>query len=111
MTTFDEREQAFEKKYEVDQEIQFKVQSRTHKMLGLWAAGLMGKTGAVAEAYAKEVVLSDFENAGHKPGHKEVVAKVVADLTAAGKTIDVEAVNRQRDRLMVEAKKHVMTEA
>ena len=106
MTTFDEREHAFEKKYEVDQEVQFKVLSRTHMMLGLWAAGLMGKTGAAAEAYAKEVVLSDFE----KPGHEEVVAKVVADLTAAGKAIDVESVNKQRTRLMAEAKKHVMTE-
>jgi len=106
MTTFDEREHAFEKKYEVDQEVQFKVLSRTHMMLGLWAAGLMGKTGAAAEAYAKEVVLSDFE----KPGHEEVVAKVVTDLTAAGKAIDAESVNRQRDRLMAEAKKHVMTE-
>jgi hypothetical protein len=106
MTTFDEREHAFEKKYEVDQEVQFKVLSRTHMMLGLWAAGLMGKTGAAAEAYAKEVVLSDFE----KPGHEEVVAKVVADLIAAGKAIDVESVNKQRTRLMAEAKKHVMTE-
>jgi hypothetical protein len=106
MTTFDEREHAFEKKYEVDQEVQFKVLSRTHMMLGLWAAGLMGKTGAAAEAYAKEVVLSDFE----KPGHEEVGAKVVADLIAAGKAIDVESVNKQRTRLMAEAKKHVMTE-
>jgi hypothetical protein len=106
MTTFDERERSFEKKYEVDQEVQFKVQSRTHMMLGLWAAGLMGKTGAAAEAYAKEVVLSDFE----KPGHEEVVAKVVADLAAAGKAIHAESVHRQRDRLMAEAKKHIMTE-
>jgi hypothetical protein len=107
MTTFDEREHAFEKKYEVDQEVQFKVQSRTHKMLGLWAAGLMGKTGAAAEDYAKEVVMSDFE----KPGHEEVVAKLIADLAAAGKTVDFEAVRRQRDRLMAVAKKQVMTEA
>ena len=106
MTTFDERERSFEKKYEVDQEIQFKVLSRTHMMLGLWAAGLMGKTGAAAEAYAKEVVLSDFE----KPGHEEVVTKLVTDLTAAGKAIDAESVHRQRNRLMAEAKKHVMTE-
>jgi hypothetical protein len=106
MTTFDEREKSFEKKYEVDQEVQFKVRSRTHMMLGLWAAGLLGKTGADAEAYAKEVVLSDFE----KPGHEEVVAKVVADFAAAGKAIDAESVHRQRSRLMAEAKKHVMTE-
>jgi hypothetical protein len=107
MTTFDEREHAFEKKYEVDQEVQFRVHSRTHKMLGLWAAGLMGKTGAAAEDYAKEVVMSDFE----KPGHEEVVAKLIADLAAAGKTVDAEAVRRQRDRLMAVAKKQVMTEA
>lgn len=107
MTTFDERENAFEKKYEVDQEVQFRVQSRTHKLLGLWAAGLMGKTGSAAEAYAKEVVLSDFE----KPGHEDVIAKLVADLTAAGQAIDTETVHRQRDRLMADAKKQVMTEA
>ena len=106
MTTFDEREKAFEKKFEMDQEVQFKVQSRAHKLLGLWAAGLMGQSGAVAEAYAKEVVLSDFE----KPGHEGVVAKLVTDLAAAGKATDAEAVRKQRDRLMADAKKQIMTE-
>jgi hypothetical protein len=106
MTTFDERERSFEKKYEVDQEVRFKVLSRTHKMLGLWAAALLGKTGADAEAYAKEVVLSDFE----KPGHEDVIAKLVADFAAAGKAIDAEAVHRERNRLMAETKKRVMTE-
>jgi hypothetical protein len=107
MTTFDEREHAFEKKYEVDQEVRFRVQARTHKLLGLWAAGLMGKTGSAAEAYAKEVVLSDFE----RPGHEDVITKLVTDLTAAGQAIDAETVHRQRDRLMADAKKQVMTEA
>jgi hypothetical protein len=107
MTTFDERERSFEKKYELDQEVQFKVHSRAHKMLGLWAAGLMGKTGDAAEAYAKEVVLSDFE----KRGHEEVVAKLVADLAAAGKPIGSDAVQHERDKLMAQAKKQIMTEA
>jgi hypothetical protein len=53
MTTFDDREKAFEKKYEHDQELQFKVNTRRNKLLGLWAAGLLGKSGADAEAYAK----------------------------------------------------------
>ena len=76
MTSFDEREKAFEKKFEKDQELQFKVTARKNKLLGLWAAGLMGKNGADAEAYAKEVVLADFE----KPGDSDVIAKLVKDL-------------------------------
>ena len=83
MTTFNDREKAFEKKFEHDQDIQFKVTARKNKMLGLWAAGLMGKSGADAEAYAKEVVLADFE----KPGDSDVVAKLVKDLAAAGKRL------------------------
>ena len=56
MTTFNDREKAFEKKYEHDQDLKFKVNARKNKLLGLWAAGLMGKSGADAEAYAKDVV-------------------------------------------------------
>ena len=81
MTTFDDREKAFEKKFEHDQELQFKATARKNKLLGLWAAGLMGKTGADAEAYAKEVVMADFE----KPGDSDVIDKLVKDLAAAGK--------------------------
>ena len=106
MTTFDEREKAFEKKFEHDQELQFKANARRNKMLGLWAAGLMGKTGADAEAYAKEVVVADME----KPGHHDVVEKLVKDLAAAGKPTEDHTIRKQSERLMVEAKEQIMKE-
>ena len=106
MTTFNDREKSFEKKFEKDQELQFKVNARRNKLLGLWAAGLMGKSGADAEAYAKEVVLADFE----KPGDSDVMAKLVKDLAAAGKPTEEHTVRKQAERLMDDAKKQVMTE-
>ena len=107
MTTFDEREKAFEKKFEHDQEIQFKVTVRKNKLLGLWAAGLMGKSGADAEAYAKEIVMANFE----KPGDSDVVHKLMKDLAAAGKPTEDHTIIKQGERLMVEAKAQVMKEA
>ena len=106
MTTFNDREKSFEKKFEKDQELQFKVNARRNKLLGLWAAGLMGKSGADAEAYAKEVVLADFE----KPGDSDVMAKLVKDLAAAGKPTEEHTIRKQSERLVDEAKKQVMTE-
>ena len=64
MTTFDDREHAFESKFAHDEEMRFRAQARRDKLLGLWAAGLLGKTGADADAYAKDVVKSNFEEAG-----------------------------------------------
>jgi hypothetical protein len=64
MTTFDKREEGFEKKFAHDEELRFKANARRNKMLGLWAAEKLGLTGADADAYAKEVVLADFEQAG-----------------------------------------------
>ena len=81
MTTFNEREKGFEQKYKHDQDLQFKVNARRNKLLGLWAAEQMGLSGADAEAYAKQVVQADFE----KPGDSDVVAKVVNDLSAKGR--------------------------
>jgi len=107
MTTFNEREKAFEKKFEHDQDLQFKVTARKNKMLGLWAAGLMGKSGADAEAYAKEVVLADFE----RPGDSDVMEKLVKDLAAAGKPTEEHAIRKQAERLAEEAKAQVMKEA
>ena len=66
MTTFDDREQAFEKKYAHDAEMQFKAEARRNKKLGLWAAEKMGIAGDAADAYAKEVIASDFEEAGRR---------------------------------------------
>ena len=106
MTTFNERERAFEKKFEHDQELQFKANARRNKMLGLWAAGLMGKAGADAEAYAKELVVADME----KPGHDDVVEKLVKDLAAAGKPTEDHTIRKQSERLMAEAKAQIMKE-
>lgn len=106
MTTFDDREKAFEAKYEHDQELKFKVNARRNKLLGLWAAGLLGKTGADAEAYAKEVVMADFE----KPGDSDVMHKLMKDLAAAGKPMDEHAIRKQSDHLSDDAKKQIMTE-
>jgi hypothetical protein len=83
-TTFDKREEGFEKKFAHDEELRFKAMARRNKLLGLWAAGVLGKSGAEAEAYAKEVVLADFEEVGDN----DVVHKVVKDL--AGKVSEAE---------------------
>jgi hypothetical protein len=106
MTTFNDREKSFEKKFEKDQELQFKVNARRNKLLGLWAAALMGKGGADAEAYAKDVVLADFES----PGDSDVVAKLVKDLAAAGKPTEEHTIRKQAERLLDDAKKQLMTE-
>ena len=106
MTTFNEREKAFEKKYEHDQDLKFKVNARRNKLLGLWAAGLMGKSGADAEAYAKEVVLADYE----KPGDSDVIEKLVKDLAAAGKPMEDHTIRKQAERLAAEAKEQLMKE-
>jgi hypothetical protein len=75
-TSFDKREEGFEKKFAHDEELRFKAYARRNKLLGLWAAEMLGKSGAEAEAYAKEVVLADFE----EPGENDVLHKVVKDL-------------------------------
>ena len=76
MTTFDDRENAFESKFAHDEDVKYKATARSHKLTGLWAADLLGKSGDDATAYAIEVVKSDFEEAGHD----DVVRKLVADL-------------------------------
>jgi hypothetical protein len=82
MTTFDKREEGFEKKFAHDEELRFKAMARRNKLLGLWAAGQLGKTGADADAYAKEVVLADFEEVGDN----DVLRKVAKDLQGKGIT-------------------------
>jgi hypothetical protein len=106
MTTFDEREKAFEHKFEHDMKLQFKARARKNKLLGLWAAGLMGKSGEAAEAYAREIVLADFE----KPGDHDVVHTLMRDLAAAGKPMEEHTIRKQAERLLAEAKKQVMSE-
>lgn len=80
MTTFDKREEGFEKQFAHDEELKFKATSRRNKLLGLWAAEKLGRTGPDADAYAKEVVMADFEEAGED----DVFRKVRKDLDASG---------------------------
>ena len=97
MSTFDDRERAFETKFAHDMEMQFKAVARRNKLLGLWAAGLLGKTGQAAEDYAMEVIRADFEEAGHE----DVFRKVAADL--AGRA-DEATIRAQMAALLAQAK-------
>jgi hypothetical protein len=99
MTTFDDRKDAFEKKFALDEELRFRATARRNKLFGLWAAGQLGKAGAEAEAYAKSVVMADFEEAGDG----DVLRKVRADLEAAGKAVSEAELRRQIDGLMGQA--------
>jgi hypothetical protein len=103
MSTFDDRENAFENKYAHDEEMKFKAEARRNKLLGLWAAEILGKTGADADAYAKEVVLSDFEEAGHE----DVVRKVAGDL---GDMADADTIRSKMDELLRVAQEQLMKE-
>ena len=102
MTTFDDREKAFESLYARDQEMQFKIVARRNRLLGHWAAKKMGLTEVEAEAYAKEVIRSDFEEAGDH----DVVRKVLGDLTSAGVEIDEAAILQALEHKTVEARRH-----
>ncbi len=104
MTTFDDRERAFENMYARDQEMQFKVTARRNRLLGMWAANLMGLTDVEAESYAKDVVRADFEEAGDE----DVIRKLLGDLTAAGIEIDDGTVRKAVEDQMVEARRQLM---
>jgi hypothetical protein len=99
MTTFDDRKDAFEKKFAHDEELRFKATARRNKMLGLWAAEKLGKSGAEAEDYAKSVVMSDFE----EQGDDDVFRKVRKDFDAAGVTQSDHQIRRTMDELMAKA--------
>ena len=103
MSTFDERENAFESKFAHDAEMQFKAEARRNKLLGLWAAALMGKTGDDAAAYATEVIRADFEEAGDE----DVFRKVSGDL---GDKADEQTIRTQMAALMIEAKAQLLSE-
>jgi len=104
MTTFDDREHAFESKFAHDEEMRFRAQARRDKLLGLWAAGLLGKSGADADAYAKDVVKSNFEEAGDE----DVFRKVSGDL---GDKASATTIRTRMVELMAEAKRQIMDEA
>ncbi len=99
MTTFDKREEGFEKKFAHDEELKFKAEARRNKLLGLWAAGKLGLAGAEADAYAKEVVVADFDS----PGDADVVAKLRKDFDAKSLGISEAEIRRKMDELLAAA--------
>ncbi|MDM7931925.1 DUF1476 domain-containing protein [Tabrizicola sp.] len=103
MTTFDDRENAFENKFAHDSEMQFRAEARRNKLVGLWAAELLGKTGDDAAAYAMEVVNADFEEAGIE----DVVRKLVGDL---GDKVSADAIRAKMAEMLPIAKAQLMTE-
>ncbi len=101
MTNFNDREKAFEGLYARDQEMQFKITARRNRLLGQWAAKKMGLTEAEADAYAKDVVRADFEEAGDE----DVIRKVLGDLTSAGIEIEDSAIREALAHKEVEARR------
>jgi hypothetical protein len=105
MTTFDKREEGFEKKFALDEELKFKAEARRNKLLGLWAAAKLGIAGDAANAYAREVVAANFEEAGDK----DALHKVLKDLTAKGDAITEVELRAKMGELMAEAVAQVQT--
>lgn len=104
MTTFDDRERAFESKYAHDEELRFRVIARRNRLLGMWAARLMGLSEAEADAYAKDVIRADFEEAGDE----DVIRKMLGDLTAAGVDTDDARIREALAHKEVEARRQIM---
>ncbi|ODU20800.1 MAG: aldolase [Sphingomonas sp. SCN 67-18] len=101
MTSFDDRERAFETQHARDAEIQFKIIARRNRLIGQWAAQKMGLTPEETDAYAKAVIRADFEEAGDE----DVIRKLLGDLTSAGVEIDGDTIRRALDERMVEARR------
>jgi hypothetical protein len=99
MTTFDKREEGFEKKFAHDEELRFKANARRNKMFGLWAAEQLGLSGDAANSYAKDVVMADFEEAGDD----DVFKKVRKDLDAKGVALSDQDLRRAMVELMERA--------
>ncbi len=95
MTTFDKREEGFEKKFALDEEQKFRAEARRNRLLGMWAAEKLGITGDAAVAYAKEVVAADFEEAGDG----DVLRKVLGDFAAKGIAITEQAIRAKLNEL------------
>ncbi|KEP69594.1 aldolase [Thioclava dalianensis] len=104
MTSFDDRKDAYENKFAHDAELQFKADARCNKMLGEWAAALLGKTGAEATDYIRTVVTADFEEAGHE----DVYRKLAGDLD--GKA-DETTIRAKMAECMAEARRQVLAES
>ena len=105
MTNFDEREQAFEAAFAHDEELRFKAVARRDRKLGLWAAGLMGKTGADAESYAQILIAAGLE----APGDSDMLAKLAADFAKAGVVQSGHQIRRAMDEMLAIAVREVKT--
>ncbi|GAB2176051.1 DUF1476 domain-containing protein [Dongia sp. agr-C8] len=106
MSSFDERESSFENKFKHDKELEFKATARRNKLLGLWAANLLGIHGADAEAFAKSVVKADME----KPGDQDVVDKLLADFKQRGVDMSEHRLRKQMTELMTAAVAQIKSE-
>jgi hypothetical protein len=104
MTQFDDRERAFESKFARDEEIRFRIIARRNRLLGEWAARQMGLSEAETESYAKDVVRSDFEEAGDH----DVIRKVMGDLASAGVDIDEEKVREALRNKEIDARRQII---
>ena len=104
MTQFDDRERAFEAQFARDEELQFRVLARRNRLLGAWAAELMGLSAVEADSYAKDVVRADFEEAGDE----DVIRKLLGDLTSAGLDVDETRIREALDHKSVEARRQLM---
>jgi hypothetical protein len=104
MTTFDDRERAFEAKYARDEDMAFRIIARRNRLLGEWAARLMGLSEAETDAYAKEVIRADFEEAGDE----DVVRKLLGDLTGAQIDITEDKIREAIGHKTIEAKRQLM---
>lgn len=104
MTTFDDRERAFENKFAREQELEFRIIARRNKLLGLWAAKQMGLSDVEAETYASDVVRAEFEEAGDE----EVVKKLLGDLTSAGVDCDEARIREALEHKSVDARRQML---
>ncbi len=104
MTTFDDRERGFETKFAHDQEMAFRVTARRNRLIGEWAAGLMGLNAAETDAYAKAVVQADFE----EMGDEDVIRKLLGDLVSANIDIDEARIRHALEDKTVEARRQLM---
>ena len=106
MTSFDDRKDKYEKKFAHDAALRFKAEARRNKLLGIWAAGLMGKSEEEAEAYAKEVIKADLEEAGDE----DVFRKIRGDFDAAGVDQSDHQIRREMEECMAEAMRQLEEE-
>ena len=106
MTTFDDREQSFEKRFAHDAEMRFKVEARRNKLLGLWAAGILGLSGEDADAYARKIIAADLE----EPGDEDVFRAVRADFDAAGADVSDARLREAMSERLVEAERQLRDE-